>query len=159
MKENFKKSVLNYTLNIAIIILLAISAYLIYSLFTRTTSSGILPGADTSKTKITNQPNISIQINVLNGTGENRVAARFRDFLKEKGFDVVDMGNFKSSDIEKSYIIDKAGEMVKAKRIADALGISYRDIVQEINKSQFIDASVVIGKDFNQLKPFTEKNK
>ena len=162
MKQEFKKSVFNYTLNIIIIILGAVCVYLVFSLVTNTflnknkTTKDI---KDSTKTGVTNQPNLSVQVDVQNGTGENRVGAIFRDYLKKKGYDVVDLGNYKSSDVDKTIIIDRTGDTRKAQRIAEVLGVSSRNIIQQINRDLYLDASIVIGKDFNELKPYTDKNK
>ena len=66
------------------------------------------------------------------------------------------MGNFSASDIKNSFVIDRAGNMKNAKRVASSLGINEKYVIQQINKEYFLDATVVIGRDFNELKPFKE---
>ncbi len=162
MKPEFKQNILNYVLNVSIVVIAALCLYFAYSLIMN--SSGFKTrgdnkeGNDTTKRQVTNQPNISIQINILNATGENRIGARFRDYLKQKGFDVVDMGNYKT-EIEKSMVLDLCGDINKAKRVAEALGISQRNVIQQLDKTKYIDATVLIGKDYTELKPFIEKLK
>jgi hypothetical protein len=162
MKPESKKTIYNYLLNITIVILGALCLYLIFSLVTGTflnknkTAKDL---KDSTKTNVTNQPNLSIQVDVQNGTGENRVGAIFRDFLKKKGYDVVDLGNYKSTDVDKTIIIDRTGDTRKAQRIAEVLGVSGRNIIQQINRDLYLDATIVIGKDFNELKPYTDKIK
>ncbi|MFA5404361.1 MAG: LytR C-terminal domain-containing protein [Ignavibacteria bacterium] len=162
MKQEFKKSVLNYTLNIVIILLGVLCVYLVFSLVTNTflnknkSENNI---KDSTKTGVTHQPNLSVQVDVQNGTGENRVGAIFRDYLKKKGYDVVDLGNYKSNDVYKTIIIDRTGDTKKAQRIAEVLGVSSRNIIQQINRDLYLDATIVIGKDFNDLKPYTDKIK
>ncbi len=161
MKQEFKKSLLNYSLNTAIVVFAALCLYFAYSLIMNTSGSGSRGdknAADTTKKQVTNQPNLSIQINILNATGENRIGARFRDYLKQKGFDVVDMGNYKT-ELEKSMVLDLCGDISKAKRVADALGVSQRNVVTQLDKTKFIDATILIGKDYTELKPYTEKLK
>ena len=158
MNSDFKKNLLNYTLNISIILITALCIYLAYSMIMNTTGSRGDNLSDTAKKQITNQPNLSIQINILNATGENRIGARFRDYLKAKGFDVVDMGNYKA-EVEKTMVLDVIGDIRKAKRVADAVGISHRNVVQQLDKTKYIDATVIIGKDYTELKPFTDKTK
>lgn len=162
MKTDFKKNAVNYGLNIAIVAIGLSCLYFAYSLIMGSAGfksrGDVKEGSDTAKKQITNQPNLSIQIDILNATGENRIAARFRDYLKQKGFDVVDMGNYKT-EVEKTLVLDKCGDVSKAKRVADALGVSQRNVVSQLDKSKFIDASIVIGKDYNELKPFIEKVK
>jgi len=158
MNSDFKKNLLNYTLNISIILITALCIYLAYSMIMNTTGSRGDNLSDTAKKQITNQPNLSIQINILNATGENRIGARFRDYLKAKGFDVVDMGNYKA-EVEKTIVLDVIGDISKAKRVADAVGISHRNVVQQLDKTKYIDATVIIGKDYTEFQPFTDKTK
>jgi hypothetical protein len=162
MRPESKKSILNYLLNITIIILGILCMYLIFSLVTNTflnKNKTVKDTKDSTKTSVTNQPNLSIQVDVQNGTGENRVGAIFRDYLKRKGYDVVDLGNYKSTDVDKTIIIDRTGDTRKAQRIAEVLGVSGRNIIQQINRDLYLDATIVIGKDFNELRPYTDKNK
>jgi hypothetical protein len=159
MNSDSKKTFLNYTLNILIIVITALCLYLAYSMIMNTAGKrGDNISGDTTKKQITNQPNLSIQINILNATGENRIGARFRDYLKTKGFDVVDMGNYKA-EVEKTMVLDVIGDIRKAKRVADAIGVSQRNVVQQLDKTKYIDATVIIGKDYTELKPFTDKTK
>ncbi len=159
MENNFKRSIFNYVLNITIILITGFCIYFAYSLIMNTPGSkGDSQTGDTLKKQLTNQPNLSIQINIQNATGENRIAARFRDYLKTKGFDVVDMGNFKA-EVEKTIVVDLIGDLNKAKRVADALGVSHRNVVQQIDKTKYIDATVIIGKDYTELRPITDKSK
>ena len=94
-----------------------------------------------------------IQLTVLNGSGAPNVARVFTDYLRARKFDVVSMSNFKSNTVTRTYIIDKAGDSVAAKKIAYALGISPSLITTEIDTDAFVDAAVVIGKDFSSTNP------
>lgn len=162
MAEGLKKNIVNYSLNIAIIIIASLCLYLAYSLVMNTSGTGsrgdLKNSGDTTEKRITNQPNLSIQIDLINATGENRIAAKYRDYLKQKGYDVVDMGNYKV-EVAKTMVVDKFGDYNKAKRVAEALGVSSRNIVTQLDKSKYIDVSVIIGKDYAELKPYTEKVK
>jgi hypothetical protein len=62
------------------------------------------------------------------------------------------MRNYTSFDIEKSLVIDRTGNKPNAEKIADLLGIDRKNIVQQISSDYFLDVSLVIGKDYNQLK-------
>jgi hypothetical protein len=160
LKEETKKNVLNYILNIAIIILFGVCAYLGFSLIMNANSGKDIPPqqklSDTTKVK-TNQPNLTVQLEVLNATSQSGVAGIFTDFLRKQGFDVVDYGNYQSNDEPKTLIIDRTGNTLKCKKIAASLGVNEKNIIQQINPELYIDASVVIGKDYKELKPFTEK--
>ncbi len=96
----------------------------------------------------------AIQLDVLNGSGQPKLAQRMTDFLRARGFDVVEMGNYRSNDVEATLVLDRAGNMDAAKQVAMALGVSAERVRQQIDKSLYLDVSVVIGKDYSRLKAF-----
>jgi len=94
-----------------------------------------------------------IQLNVLNGSGTSNVARTFTDFLRARKFDVVEMSNYKSNAVERTFIIDKVNDSIASQKIAYALGISPKLIVVEPDSEAFVDAAVVIGKDYLYTNP------
>jgi ABC-type transport system involved in multi-copper enzyme maturation permease subunit len=154
-----KNTFVNYAVNAVIIFLFIIIGYLSFSLISNALNS-VEPSidiTDTVKTSITNQPGETIQLEVKNGTSENGVAGTFTTYLRKNGFDVVEMGNYSSQDVERTMIIDRSGDRSKAKKIALALGVSQNNIIQQQNQSLYLDVSVIIGKDFKKLNPYIEK--
>jgi hypothetical protein len=95
----------------------------------------------------------TIQLDVLNGSGTPRLGQRFTDYLRARGFDVVEMGNYKESGIELTRVIDRAGDLAAARQVAEALGVPKERVIQQVDKNVYLDVSVVIGKDFKSLKP------
>lgn len=95
----------------------------------------------------------TIQLDVLNGSGVPRLSQRFTDYLRARGFDVVEMGNYKDSRVEYTRVIDRTGQAAAAQQVAEALGVPKERVVQEIDRTLYLDVSVVIGKDYNSLKP------
>ena len=154
------KGLLNYILNGAIIIFLILVGYFGFSLINNSlkNETEVKEITDTSKT-LTNQPNLSIQLDVQNGTNENGIASRITEYLRKNGMDVVEMGNYRAKDIERTLILDRSGEKSKAKKVAMILGVNERNILQQMNNSLYLDVTVVIGKDYKELKPFLEKKK
>lgn len=93
-----------------------------------------------------------IQIEVLNGCGVPGIATRFTNALRNNGFDVVDSGNFESFDVRETIVIDRSGNLDHARRIARALGITEQNIIRETSPNFYLDATVVIGADYEKLK-------
>ena len=93
----------------------------------------------------------AIQVEVLNAAGGSRIAQRFTDYLRSKGYDVVDVGNAKVRDAERTYIIDRSGNMEAAKALAILLGLPEGRVVRQIDKNLYLDASVIIGRDHSSL--------
>ena len=94
-----------------------------------------------------------IQVNILNGSGVANVARSFTDFLRARQFDVVEMTNYKEKNVEHTFIIDQVSDTVAAQKIAYALGISPMRITHEPDSNAFVDAAVVIGKDYLNTSP------
>lgn len=157
-KSNIKSGIANYVINISIILLLGLCVYFVFSLIKK---PEVTPTPPETVNQIpettTRQFSERIQIDVRNASGVSGLAGKFTDFLRENGFDVVEMGNFETSEEELTIILDRKGNNTGAmKKIASALGVNERNIIQQVNKELFLDATVVIGKDFNELKPFTQ---
>ncbi|MCC5927456.1 MAG: LytR C-terminal domain-containing protein [Bacteroidetes bacterium] len=92
-----------------------------------------------------------IQIQVLNGHGTPGLAATFTNKLRSSGFDVVETGNFETFGIEETLVIDRIGNIDNARRVARALGVADKNILREISPGFYLDATVVIGSDYDQL--------
>jgi len=152
----------NYSLNILIVLLAVLTIYLLYNFIKRTTTEQPVEKmqvVDTTLHNLTKQPsNKTLQIDVQNGSGVQGIAGRVMEYLRSSGFDVVEMGNFAASDIKTSMVIDRAGNMGNAKRVAENLGISEKYVIQQVNKNYFLDATVVVGKDYLELNPFKQNN-
>lgn len=147
----------NYSINILIVLLAVVTIYLFYNLFKRITTpqTDIKTQVVDSTTYLTKQPSGgTLQIDVQNGCGVSGIADKVTEYLRSKGFDVVEMGNFTTQDIKTTMVIDRAGNMKNAKRVAQSLGVSDKYVIQQMNKNYFLDATVVIGKDYEELIPF-----
>ena len=144
IKSNFTGS--NLFLNSIIVLLGILIVFLTFSLVNRLSSSS-------SEQKINNPGTASavIQVEVLNGCGVSGVAEKFTDFLRKEKFDVVQMGNYISFDIDKSLVLDRTGNKANAEKVAEALGIDHKNVIMQKNEDSFLDVSVVIGKDYKTL--------
>ena len=94
-----------------------------------------------------------LQIEVLNGCGVGGIANVFTEFLRAKGFDVVKTDNYVEGgavrfNIEETTVVDRRGEIKKARRIAKALGLGNHCVLSEPNEAYLIDATVILGADY-----------
>jgi hypothetical protein len=135
-------------LNVLIGLLVVLVGYLTYSLVHR---SILRPPVDAVKSGVA--PGEIIQVDVLNGSPLHGAANTCAAYLRARGFDVVEMHNYKTSDVDESLVIDRVGNATNAGKVAYALGITKTNIVQQLNYDYYVDVSVVIGKDFSSLKP------
>lgn len=139
----------NFFLNVIIILLGGSIVFLSYSLFTKISALT----SDTDQTGEIKNTRI-IQLEVLNGCGVTGVAEKFTNYLRQNDFDVVQVGNYMSYDINNTLVVDRIGNKNNALRVAKSLGIDAKNVIQQINNDYFLDVSLIIGKDFNLLEPF-----
>ena len=129
-----------------IIVLILVIGYFGYSYISHM-------GTKSSDDKVENKPPRILQLDVLNGCGAKGIGAKFTDYLRTQGFDVVESKNYKSFQIPQTLVIDRIGDLTAARRVATALGVKENNIVQQLNLDYFVDISVIIGKDYTQLNP------
>jgi hypothetical protein len=132
-----------------LVLLIVLVGYLAYAFVARTF---LQPPVDARKGDVGSGQ--IIQIDVLNGCGVPGAASKITNYLRARGYDVVEMKNYKTYDVKATLVIDRNGNVEVAKKVAYGLGVDEKNIIQEINHDYFVDVSVVIGKDFNQLKPY-----
>jgi maleate cis-trans isomerase len=94
-----------------------------------------------------------IQVNILNACGTKGLASKAKDYLRARGFDVVEIGNSEEMT-NNSQIIDRLGDIKSAKQVAYALGIRDTMITSVIDSNMFLRATIIIGSDYQDLKPF-----
>lgn len=146
MKLHWRQALLNFGLLVAGMA----AILLLYALATRQIS----PRVDTRRAESTPLVGEIIQVEVLNGSGETGLAARTRSYLRERGFDVVEVDDYEHYDVTMSTVVDRVGDPEAARRLARVLGVSEAHIEQQIVPDLFVDASIILGHDFQTLKPF-----
>lgn len=92
-----------------------------------------------------------IQVEVRNGCGIPGLATKFTTVLRRNGFDVVVSGNYTTFDIPHTLVVDRSGNLENARRVARALGVSDDRILREISPDFYLDATVIIGADYDLL--------
>ena len=149
--ENVKDSTYNFFYNIIIFILTVLIVYLAYSAYLKIIHYS--PKEEFAVNK--DVPAEIIQLDVLNGCGVSGVADRFTDYLRAHNFDVVEIDNYISFDVDETFVIDRIGNKANALKVARAIGIENAKVIQQLNDNYFLDVSLVIGKDYYKLKPIT----
>ncbi|WP_263793073.1 LytR C-terminal domain-containing protein [Salinibacter sp.] len=144
----------NGLLNAALVAAGLGAAVLLYAFASRTVFTGPSPKRPPSDTS--RLVSRIIQVEVRNGAGVDRLAERTTQYLRDRGFDVVDVGNHSSFDQAHSVVIDRAGNPEAARNVAEALGIPFSRVRQNIKPEYYLDASVILGRDYSQLRPFQE---
>lgn len=124
---------------------------LLYALVTR----ALFPTASPVRTaNPAGLPGDIVQVEVLNGCGAAGVARETTLFLRRHHFDVLASGNYRTFSQEHSLVIDRVGNRAAALSVAAALGIDEAYVLEEIDSKLMVDVTVVIGHDYERLRPF-----
>ncbi len=100
-------------------------------------------------------PRSTIQVDVVNASGRQGAGRHTLEFLRERGFDVVEISSMGDRP-KRSLVIDRMGDKVSARKIANALGIADTLIVTEIDSMRFVRATIMLGSDIDKLEPFLD---
>lgn len=144
----------NGLLNVALVVSGLSVVVLLYAFATGTVFTGPTPERPT--TDSSDLVGSIVQVEVRNGAGIDGLAERTTQYLRDRGFDVVDVGNYSSFDQDHSVVIDRIGNPEAARNVAKALGIPPTRVRQNIKPQYYLDASVILGHDYEQLHPFRE---
>jgi hypothetical protein len=87
------------------------------------------------------------RIEVHNASQRVGLAREAMSRLRDAGFDVVTWGNAPEDTPDSTMVIDRVGNGGLARAVASALGIDRIRTV--IDSARFVDASVVVGVDWN----------
>lgn len=100
-------------------------------------------------------PRSTIQVDVVNASGRQGAGRHTLEFLRERGFDVVEISSIGDRP-KHSQVIDRMGDKASARKIANALGIADTLIVTEIDSMRFVRATIMLGSDIDKLEPFLD---
>jgi hypothetical protein len=174
-QDNSKKSKSFFKVLFWIIVVAAICWYAYFNFYlpsdsdemvildSSTTESTIIK-ADTIKEHVFKKPEKKIKIEILNGCGVTGIAKIFKSYLRQQGFDVVNTENYRilgkiNWNLQNSKVIDQIGKIDNANSVAQSLGIDEKFVSSVKNQSPICDVTVVIGKDFKEIKGFKEFSK
>ena len=85
-----------------------------------------------------------VRVQVLNATTTRGLARRATLHLRDRGFDVLELGT-SSEQLDSSLVIDRSGKPEMAKRVAEALGPGTR-VETRRDSSRYLDVTVLLGR-------------
>ena len=143
----------NLILNISILILIIIITILAYTTF----QAASLKFGNSSDDLLIDGPKARIQVEVLNGCGITGVADKLTDYLRINRIDVVNLGNYRSFEIENSIIISRNNKIINAEKVAALVGLDENSIIQQTNSDYMLDVTFILGKDYRNLIPLKKR--
>lgn len=97
-----------------------------------------------------------IQVAVRNGCGVAGAASRTARYLRDRGFDVIEVGNYHSFDREQTVVLDRIGMPSLAREVAAALDLPKERVQTAVRATYTLDAVIILGADCQSLPPFSE---
>lgn len=96
-----------------------------------------------------------VQVNIVNASGISGVARGAMDYLRHRGFDVVEISTLEDS-LELSRVFDRVGSREGALKVASVMGLHDSLVLTNIDTLLYLDATLEIGLDYKSLKPFRD---
>ncbi|MCF7885515.1 MAG: LytR C-terminal domain-containing protein [Candidatus Marinimicrobia bacterium] len=93
----------------------------------------------------------TVMIEVLNGCGVPGLANKYSNYLRQKGIDVVYVGNAESMDYDSTRVIRRVDDEKKYKLFLDVLQVSEDRIKNSKTDAPYTDFSLILGKDYPTL--------
>ena len=84
-----------------------------------------------------------VRVQVLNATGVRGLARRATMHLRDRGFDVLEIGTW-NQQLDSTLVLDRSGRPEWAKRVADALGGAR--VESRPDSSRYLDVTVLLGR-------------
>jgi hypothetical protein len=100
--------------------------------------------------------NCNMRIEVVNGCGVDRLAIKVTDILREKGFNVVKIGNLDDQVFKETVIIERRSENMENVRYFSRR-IGCKNIGRDVDAALYIDVTLILGEDYRKLFPDVEK--
>ena len=89
---------------------------------------------------------VRIRVQVVNATATRGLARRATAFLRDRGFDVVEVGTAREAR-DSTLVIDRSQRPEWAALVARALGASA--FVSRPDSSRYVDITVLVGRDWS----------
>jgi len=90
-----------------------------------------------------------IRVQVLNGSGEGGIASRVASYLRQGGFQVVEVRNADRSDYFATMVVARRPDPLSARAVARYLGGP--PVIRQAWNSDVADVTVVLGSDRSRL--------
>ena len=135
-------------LNVALVVGAVAVAALLYGFAGRVLTPRTTPTRDGQASRI--------QVEVLNAAGVDGLAGRATDYLRRRGFDVVEIGNAEARDT--TTVLVRSGTALDARHVAQALGLGDSRVVTGGPTTDYtLDVTLFVGADYPSLSPFDDE--
>jgi hypothetical protein len=86
-----------------------------------------------------------IRIQLCNGSGRSGLAADLASYLRDGGFDVLEVANADRSDYRTTLVVNRTENPEAGAIVAQYLGTDH--VIQQAGSQEMIDVTVIVGRD------------
>jgi polyisoprenyl-teichoic acid--peptidoglycan teichoic acid transferase len=108
-----------------------------------------------SNLEVVGADELTILIQVLNGTSQNGLGARTAQLFNDFGYDVLPASNAEQNDYEKTIVMSNTGDLSKAQQVANLIRCT-NVVIRELDEMSAVesfneqaDVTIILGKDFD----------
>ena len=91
------------------------------------------------------KPKQPVRIQLWNGSGRSGVAAELASYLRDGGFDVLEVANADRSDYPATLVVNRTMNPEAGRVVAEYLGTTH--LIQQAGSQEMIDVTVIVGRD------------
>ncbi|HEX7079350.1 MAG TPA: LytR C-terminal domain-containing protein [Candidatus Eisenbacteria bacterium] len=91
------------------------------------------------------RPKQPIRIELLNGSGRSGLAGAMASYLRDGGFDVLEVSNADRADYRNTLVVSRTEASESGRVVAEYLGT--RHLIEQLSSQEMIDVTVIVGRD------------
>ena len=91
------------------------------------------------------RPKQPIRIELLNGSGRSGLAGAMASYLRDGGFDVLEVSNADRADYRNTLVVSRTEASEPGRVVAEYLGT--RHLIEQLSSQEMIDVTVIVGRD------------
>jgi len=95
--------------------------------------------------RVAGKPKRPLRIELLNGSGRSGLAGAMASYLRDGGFDVLEVSNADRSDYRNTLVVNRKEADDPGKVVAEYLGT--RHVIEQLSSQEMIDVTVIVGRD------------
>lgn len=102
--------------------------------------------------EIVSDEELSVTLEILNGTSTNGLAARTSQIFQSFGYDIARIGNTEGDMAERTEVIDRRGDIAQAQRVAAVIKcmvVRTELPAEHLQSEETSDVTVILGGDFD----------
>ncbi len=106
--------------------------------------------------EVVGEDELTVVLQILNGTGRNGLASRTAQLISDFGYDVLPAANADRSDYENTIVISNTGDISKAQQVAKLIRCSRVEVREAENApdasaalNERADVTIILGLDFD----------